>query len=192
MEYTWQRVMFKFAIRWSTVSPLIKLIVILRRSRYQTLIHNLYLEEGGVGEREILLRKLTRTIKGSSKKSATRDDGRNSRKQQQQQYLAGFGRPVRSTDVHDVHRSWSGRPARSTEGLWLTNLNSRVVSVDRPGRPITRDWQEPTLGLDRSTGPVDRSLEIWEVGRPAGRPTVGSGRNLLFREVMYLSSNCNF
>jgi len=27
------------------------------------------------------------------------------------------GRPVRSTDVHDMHRSWSGRPARSTEGL---------------------------------------------------------------------------
>ena len=32
-----------------------------------------------------------------------------------------------------------GRPARSTGELCLTSANSRVGSVDRPGRPIPRD-----------------------------------------------------
>jgi len=43
--------------------------------------------------------------------------------------------------------------------------------------------------LFRSTGSVDRKRE--SVDRPVDRQS-GFGRNLLFREVMYLSPGCNF
>ena len=97
------------------------------------------------------------------------------------------GRSTGPVDRRAQHaQDGRGRPARSTAGLCLTKANSRVVSVDRPGRPITRDWQGPTLGLDRSTGPVDRSLEIWEVGRPAGRLTVGFWAEICSSETCYI------
>ena len=70
------------------------------------------------------------------------EESRRSPKQQQQKTAAAaelgiVGRPVRSTDVHKVHRSFRGRPAGST------------------GKP---DCNNQTLCLFRSTGK--------EVGRP--------------------------
>ena len=80
------------------------------------------------------------------------------------------GRPGRSTDVHNMHRGWSGRPARST---------------------AMPDWQTPSLGFYGSTDPVDRKTLTDKpqlsgfLGRPSrstgirksvdrpGRPTVG-------------------
>ena len=133
-----------------------------------------------VGEREILLRKLTRTIKGSSKKSATRDDGRNGRKQQQQQFWQKVGRPDRSTDVHDVHR---GRAVdRSGRPLWRSQLTGRI------GRPFrSTDRKHQIYGQNRSTVPVDRPGEIKSLSehRSTGPVDRSSclGKNLLLRKM---------
>jgi len=88
-----------------------------------------YRRDNMVLERErLLLRKLTRIVKGSSRKSATSDDGRNSSKTAKQQ-LTG-----KSVD-------WSGRPTcTACTGIWrstgrsteIQEPNSRVFRVDRP------------------------------------------------------------
>ena len=47
-------------------------------------------------------------------------DGRRRNSRQEKEAateMTEVGRPARSTDVHSMHRCWSGRPARSTEGL---------------------------------------------------------------------------
>ena len=130
-----------------------------------------------VGEREILLRKLTRTIKGSSKKSATRDDGRNGRKQQQQQNWQKVGRPDRSTDVH------RGRAVdRSGPPTWRSQLTGRI------GRPFrSTDRKHQIYGQNRSTVPVDRPGEIKSLSEyrstgPVDRSS-GLGKNLLLRKL---------
>ena len=66
------------------------------------------------------------------------------------------GRPARSTDVHNMHRGWSGRPARST---------------------AMPDWQIPTLGFSGSTGPVDRKTltDKPQLSGFLGRPTRSTG-----------------
>jgi len=116
-----------------------------------------------VGEREISTEGVDPDcVKGSSRKSATRDDGRNSRKQTAAAVLAEVGRPVRSTDVHDVHRSWSGRPARSTDleepatgriGRPFRSTDRKLKVTGRIGRP------------SRSTDLERSSLSV-SIGRP--------------------------
>ena len=97
-----------------------------------------------------VLRKMTRTVKGLSRKSAIRDDGRNSSRKQAaaaKQVLRSTGPVDRTCTTCTVSKS--GRPDRSTDMTDCKGPNSLLESVDRPGRPVE--------------GSVDRP----------GRPTVG-------------------
>ena len=85
-----------------------------------------------VGEREISTERVDPDrVKGSSRKSATRDDGRNSRKQ------AAAAVSRRSVDR-------SGRPTCTV-----------CTGVRRSTGPVDRQ-EDPTYGQIRSTFPVDR------------------------------------
>ena len=94
---------------------------------------------------ELWLRKLTRIVKGSSRKSATRDDGRNSRKQ-----AATAEQVQRSTGPVDrtctaCTGSESGRSPGRPKSLTVSTQLSVGHPVDRP--------------VDRWKGSVDRPVD---------------------------------
>ena len=122
-----------------------------------------------VGKREVLLRKLTRIVEGSSsdrrRSRRQKDEGRNSRKQQQQQ-------------ESEVLVDRPGRPTCTT----CTRLEL--------GRPPGR----PTRSTQLSVGhPVDRSVERWKgsVDRPVDRQA-GAGCECRFENLLYLRAVVGF
>ena len=120
------------------------------------------------GESTVVEVKSCQVLLKTAKESTTKGDGTAGRKKKQQQ------KSQRSVDR-------SGRPTCTM----CTGFERSTGPVDRN----TLSAEDRALGLFRSTGPVDRERE--SVDR-TGRPIVGSGRKLLFREVMYLSPGCNF
>ena len=105
------------------------------------------------------------------------------------------GRPVRSTDVHSMHRNGRGRPARSTgpvdrralsTGTQLSGLSGSTGRSTGQRGLFTTEVSGLSGSTGRSTGqrglfttevsgflgrPLGRPEE--EVGRPPGRPTDG-------------------
>ena len=72
----------------------------------------------------LLLRKSKRIVEGSSRKSATKDEGSSSSETGLQQQQQKIGRPpgrppavagVRSTDVHNVHKDGARSTTRPTD-----------------------------------------------------------------------------
>ena len=64
---------------------------------------------------EVLLRKSTRIVEGSPRKSMTKDEGSSSQEIAKQQQNKCSGRSARSTDVHNMHEVGARSTARSTD-----------------------------------------------------------------------------
>ena len=126
------------------------------------------------------------TIKGGDvlSKIAEEVDDKSRRRQQQKPVaaavLAEVGRPVRSTDVHSVHRSQavdrSGRPTGRP--------NLRAELVDRPGRPTWKKTK-PTVRIGRPERSTDQKEKV--TGR-IGRPVRSTDRRVWAKNCC--SANC--
>ena len=108
------------------------------------------------------------------------DEGKQQQKTASAAESGRVGRPVRSTDVHNVHSGVDGRPAvdRSEEEKLSVSFGRPTRSTDlekaklsaRIGRPArSTDQKKLSLSKYRSTGPVDRST--------------GLGKKLLLRKL---------
>jgi len=127
-------------------------------------------------ERERFLLKEMMCCRRSPRKSTTKTEEDSSRNQQQKQFWQSSvdrsGRPMTCTTCTSV----GGRPDRSTAGAWLTRPNSRVGSVDRPGRP-TGSSKSRAKSVDRPGRPTRRNqVSQWVSVDRSGRPIVGFGQ----------------
>ena len=123
-----------------------------------------------VGKRGIIAEEVDQDRQGVVEEVGDKRWRKKQQKNKQQQQNRFSGRPGRST----ARAQRAQRLERSTgpvdRNAWLTDPNSRVFWVDRPGRPENPDWQTQLSGFlgrpSRSTG-IRKSVD-----RP-GRPTVG-------------------